>query len=73
VDEDGLPLPGAYIKLAKTDHSTIADRDGKFSISLLQQKDPVLQISYLGMMMEEVKAGGDRPLRVVMKSDVKSH
>ena len=24
VDEDGLPLPGAYIKLAKTDHSTIA-------------------------------------------------
>ena len=72
VDEDGLPLPGAYIKLAKTDHSTIADRDGKFSISLLQQKDPVLQISYLGMMMEEVKVGGDRPLRVVMKSDVKS-
>ena len=33
VDEGGLPLPGAYIKLSKTEHSTITDNEGKFSIN----------------------------------------
>ena len=38
VDEGGLPLPGAYIKLSKTEHSTITDNEGKFSINLFHQK-----------------------------------
>ena len=72
VDEGGLPLPGAYIKLSKTEHSTITDNEGKFSINLFRQKEPVLIVSYLGMIVQEVKVAGTKPMTIVMKSDVKS-
>ncbi|WP_373248212.1 TonB-dependent receptor [Bacteroides thetaiotaomicron] len=72
VDEGGLPLPGAYIKLSKTEHSTITDNEGKFSINLFHQKEPVLIVSYLGMIVQEVKVTGTKPMTIVMKSDVKS-
>ena len=72
VDEGGLPLPGAYIKLSKTEHSTITDNEGKFSINLFHQKEPVLIVSYLGMIVQEVKVAGTKPMTIVMKSDVKS-
>ena len=72
VDEGGLPLPGAYIKLSKTEHSTITDNEGKFSINLFHQKEPVLIVSYLGMIVKEVKVASTKPMTIVMKSDVKS-
>ena len=72
VDEGGLPLPGAYIKLSKTEHSTITDNEGKFSINLFHQKEPVLIVSYLGKIVQEVKVAGTKPMTIVMKSDVKS-
>ena len=72
VDEGGLPLPGAYIKLSKTEHSTITDNEGKFSINLFHQKEPVLIVSYLGMIVQEVKVASTKPMTIVMKSDVKS-
>mgnify|MGYP000060856091 CR=1 FL=1 len=65
-------LPGAYIKLSKTEHSTITDNEGKFSINLFHQKEPVLIVSYLGMIVQEVKVAGTKPMTIVMKSDVKS-
>lgn len=35
VDEGGGPLPGAHIKLLKTEHSAVTDVEGNFSITLL--------------------------------------
>lgn len=72
LDEDGAALPGAFIKLAKTEHSTLADSQGRFEISLMNQDDPVLLISYLGMISQEIKVNGSKPIAIIMKSDVKS-
>ncbi len=52
---EGFTLPGAY-KNSKTEHSTITDNEGKFSINLFRQKEPVLIVSYLGMIVQEVKS-----------------
>lgn len=72
LDEDGGTLPGAFIKLAKAEHSTIADNHGKFEISLMNQDNPVLLISYLGMVSQEIKVTGSKPITIILKSDVKS-
>lgn len=72
LDEERIALPGAFIKLAKTEHSTIADSQGEFEISLMNQGDPVLLISYLGMISQEIKVTGSKPVTIIMKSDVKS-
>ena len=56
VDEGGGPLPGAHIKLLKTEHSAVTDVEGNFSITLLNQSNPVLTVSYLGMTTQNVKS-----------------
>ena len=71
VDEEGGPLPGAHIKLLKTNTSAVTDSQGKFSINLSNQYNPVLSISYLGMSAQEIKVVNDKPLRIVMKPDEK--
>ena len=71
VDEGGGPLPGAHIKLLKTEHSAVTDVEGNFSITLLNQSNPVLTVSYLGMTTQNVKVTNGKPLRIVMKPDAK--
>ncbi|MCS2389488.1 carboxypeptidase-like regulatory domain-containing protein [Bacteroides thetaiotaomicron] len=41
-------------------------------MNLFHQKEPVLIVSYLGMIVQEVKVAGTKPMTIVMKSDVKS-
>ena len=71
VDEGGGPLPGAHVKLLKTEHSAVTDVEGNFSITLLNQTNPVLTVSYLGMTTQNVKVTNGKPLRIVMKPDAK--
>lgn len=71
VDEGGEPLPGAHIKLLKTEHSAVTDVEGNFSITIVNQSNPVLTVSYLGMTTQNVKVANGKPLRIVMKPDEK--
>ena len=68
-DEDGQPVVGASILVKGTSLGTITDMDGKFILSNLPNSAKTLQISYIGMITQDVAI---KPtLHVILKSDAK--
>lgn len=55
LDEQGLGIPGASIKVKNTEKTTTTDNDGNFSLKDLAN-NAVLLISYVGYTSKEVKA-----------------
>lgn len=66
-EEDGLPIAGASILVKGTSNGTITEIDGKFTLTNVPTSVKTLQVSYLGMIPQEVTIGPN--LRVVLKSD----
>lgn len=66
-DETGAPLPGATIRIKGTSVGTVTDLDGKFSIDV--ESDGVLQISYLGYLLQEIKVNGQSEIAVQLEPD----
>ena len=54
-DPNGIPLTGASVREAGTQNGAVTDLDGKFSLSC--DKSGTLEISYLGYITKNVKAG----------------
>src|SRR5690606_5519848 len=53
-DETGAPLPGATVRIKGTVNGTVTDLDGQFSIEV--GEDAVLQISYVGYVLQDRKS-----------------
>lgn len=71
VDEDGEPLAGATIMIKDTQTGTFTDLDGKFTIRV-DKKDPILTVSYVGMLPFEMALDANnvrRPIEVVLVSN----
>ena len=66
-DEDGEALPGATILEKGTDNGTIADVEGKFSISV--QDDAVLLVSFVGYTTMEIPVNGRSQLSIQLNLD----
>ncbi|MBF0647398.1 SusC/RagA family TonB-linked outer membrane protein [Dysgonomonas sp. GY75] len=63
-DANGEPLPGVSVKeKGKVTNGTMTDADGKFSFRV--NPGAVLEISYVGLEKQEVKAGAS--LKIIMK------
>ncbi|SDL42518.1 TonB-dependent receptor [Pedobacter antarcticus] len=58
VDEKGLPLPGASVKVKGGGQGTMTDQNGAFAFKGLAD-DAVLLISFLGYQTKEVKASAN--------------
>lgn len=54
-DPNGIPLTGASVREAGTQNGAVTDLDGKFSLSC--DNSGTLEISYLGYITKNVKAG----------------
>lgn len=54
-DENGQPLPGASVRVKGTDKYVMTDKNGVFSLAGVEEST-ILQISYVGYKMMEVKA-----------------
>ncbi|MDR1602132.1 MAG: SusC/RagA family TonB-linked outer membrane protein, partial [Tannerella sp.] len=67
-EDDGEPLIGAAIIVKGTTIGTTTGIDGNFSLNVPQ--NATLEISYVGMITQEVAAG--QGLRIVMKSDTQN-
>lgn len=65
--DDGEPIIGATILVKGTNIGTITDLDGKFSLDV-PEKNKILQISYVGMTMQEVAVKPQ--VTVVLQADV---
>ncbi|MFV0345938.1 MAG: carboxypeptidase-like regulatory domain-containing protein, partial [Bacteroidales bacterium] len=67
-DESGVGIPGAAVIQKDTGNGTITDVDGKYSVSV--PADAVLQISFMGMLTQEVSVSGKSVVDVTLKEDV---
>lgn len=60
MDEDGEPIPGAYVRLKGESTGTATDQDGNYKIRIPSIKDAVLIYSFIGMSTKEVKPTSKR-------------
>jgi TonB-linked SusC/RagA family outer membrane protein len=67
LDSDNEPLAGATVKVSGS-NGTITDADGNFSIAC--NPTATLEISYVGYVSRQVKAG--KGLRIVLNADAKT-
>ncbi|WP_218155022.1 SusC/RagA family TonB-linked outer membrane protein [Pedobacter insulae] len=68
VDEAGLPLIGANVKLKDSNKGVMTDANGNFSIADLPD-DAVLVVSYTGFINAEIKVGGRSSLTITLKEN----
>ena len=68
--DDGSGIPGATILVKGTAVGAITDIDGKFSLTVPQDKNTIL-VSYVGMTTQEIELGTDNTVNVVLQPSVK--
>jgi TonB-linked SusC/RagA family outer membrane protein len=66
VDDTGLPLPGATVKVKGTNIITITNNDGQFSVKNVEI-GVVLLVTYTGFSAQEVTINGTKELLVTLK------
>jgi TonB-dependent starch-binding outer membrane protein SusC len=70
--ENNEPLPGTTIQIKGTSTGTTTDIDGKFTISVEGQENPVLVFSFIGYLNEEVVVGNQTEINVSLVQDILS-
>lgn len=63
------PLIGVNIILKGTDKGTITDSEGRYSLSLINFSDAVLEYKYLGYKSKEVHVGNQRVIDVILSEN----
>lgn len=67
-DAKGEPVPGATIVEKGTSNGMVSDNAGNFSIAP-QGTSPILVISFVGMITQEIPVNGQTQINVTMKAD----
>lgn len=71
-DESKMPIPGANIVIKGTSTGTISDTEGKFSLDFTGYENPVITISFVGYLTEEVVIGTQTEINVQLVPDLLS-
>src|ERR1700739_1956912 len=69
VDNKGLPLPGATVRVKGTQTATVTDVNGQFSLDV--QPGAILVVSFTGYVTTEAKVSGSS-ITVQLQEDTKS-
>lgn len=67
VDENGIPIIGATIKILGTTNGTISDMDGKFELNV--DSKSVLEVSYIGYSTQKVKLNSSSSIQITLKEE----
>jgi TonB-dependent starch-binding outer membrane protein SusC len=67
-DANGEPVPGVNIIEKGTNHGTITDTEGKYSIGV-SSEDAVLVFRFIGYLSEEIKVGNQTEINVTLIED----
>lgn len=68
VDQNGDPVIGANVVEKGTTNGTISDVNGQFTLNL-QQKNPILVVSYIGFTTKEIPVGNASALNIKLSED----
>jgi iron complex outermembrane receptor protein len=69
-DENNTPLAGVSIVIKGTQRAVTTDAEGKYSISI-DGPGAVLQVSYIGFIQKEIKAGKEKAINITLVSQAK--
>jgi TonB-linked SusC/RagA family outer membrane protein len=69
-DETGESLPGVFVSVKGTNNATIADEEGKYTLTV-SGNDVVLVFSFMGYATQEIAVGNRSVVNVSMNPDVK--
>ncbi len=67
-DAEGSPVIGANVVEKGTTNGVFTDVSGRYSLAL-QSKNPILQISYVGYIAQEISVGAKTTVDVVLEED----
>ena len=67
-DVNGTPLIGASVIEKGSSNGVITDFDGKFEIEV-KNENPVLEISFLGFIKQDIEVGNQTEFEIVLKED----
>ncbi len=70
-DDSGEPIMGATVRVKGAAVGTTTDMDGKWSLDELSDNS-ILEISFIGFAMQEVKVGKQREILTILKEDAQS-
>jgi hypothetical protein len=68
--EDGEPVIGASVMIQGTKVGTVTDIDGNFTLSA-NRANPMLEISYIGMVTQKVKGSSNMKIRYTQKVTIR--
>ena len=71
-DDSKMPVPGANIVIKGTKAGSVSDIDGKFTLNLTGIENPVITISYVGYLTEEVVVGDQTEINIQLVPDLLS-
>lgn len=67
---DGLALPGVSVLIEGTEHGTITDINGSFTIEVPNDRETSLQFAYLGYVTEDYEITDENTITVAMAEDL---
>ena len=67
LDENGIPVGGAYVSVVGTANGTTTDAEGKWTLNV--PKGSTLEFSFLGFVTETVTVTGPGSITLVLKQD----
>lgn len=70
-DNNGEPVIGANVSVKGTTNGTITDVDGNFSLENISD-NYIIVISYIGYTSQEIKAGKQTSLKIILKEDTQA-
>lgn len=69
-DTSGLPIPGASIVVKNTKIGTNSDFDGLYQLTIQNDPNTILIVSYVGMIQKEVVVGNENVINLVLLENV---
>lgn len=70
--ENGLPIPGAIVRVAGVDRGTTTDRNGEFKLVADSAQNQKLTVGYLGFNTTEVGVNSNKPVNILLENSDKS-
>jgi TonB-linked SusC/RagA family outer membrane protein len=70
-ESNGNPLPGVNILEKGTYNGSVTDLDGNYTLTV-SKNDAVLVYSYIGYLSQEIVAGGQKAINIVLELDIAS-
>jgi TonB-dependent starch-binding outer membrane protein SusC len=71
-DENNQPIPGANVLVKGTTTGVISDVDGVFSLNLTSLENPIIAVSYIGYLTEELVVGAQTEINIQLVPDILS-